>query len=131
MSIKNCKENQENQPTQNDTTIFRGFTAEEVINQKKSYWQDEKISQNYNANVKIDNNLFSKITFPLYKQFIKPTDRVLDMGTGTGRLSISLAEMGCEVVACDISKEMLNHIYIYITTQSRQLITCISGCRNV
>ena len=35
---------------------------------------------------------------------------VLDVGAGTGRLSLFLADHGCRVLSCDISKEMLHYI---------------------
>ena len=43
--------------------------------------------------------------FGLFK--VQKGMRILDVGCGTGNFSIKLAKMGCEVVAIDISKEML------------------------
>lgn len=44
----------------------------------------------------------------IFKKKIGETaKKVLDIGTGTGFLSIMLAEMGYEVVGLDISEEML------------------------
>lgn len=39
---------------------------------------------------------------------IQPQDTVLDMGAGTGALSIPLAQQGCAVVAADFSRGMLD-----------------------
>lgn len=43
--------------------------------------------------------------FDLFK--VQKGMKILDVGCGTGNFSIKLARMGCEVVAIDISKEML------------------------
>ncbi|MBB5017532.1 SAM-dependent methyltransferase [Chitinivorax tropicus] len=40
-------------------------------------------------------------------QLIRPTQSVLDLGTGTGTLAIQLAKAGCRVTALDISAGML------------------------
>lgn len=38
---------------------------------------------------------------------VAPTDRVADLGCGTGRLAVALAKRGCRVVAIDLSEAML------------------------
>lgn len=43
-------------------------------------------------------------------QYIDKGDKVLDVGAGTGRLSFAIAEQGNEVVAIDISTDMLGQI---------------------
>lgn len=37
----------------------------------------------------------------------RPNERVLDVGCGTGRWSVRIAELGCDVSAIDISAEMI------------------------
>lgn len=44
----------------------------------------------------------------IFKKFNKKVKRILDIGCGTGRLSIPLSEMGYKVVGIDTSKEMLD-----------------------
>ena len=36
-----------------------------------------------------------------------PTAHILDVGTGTGRISVPLLERGVDLIGCDLSKEML------------------------
>lgn len=112
MNFKNFfkKKHPENTP---NTNIFINKSKQEITEIKKICWINEDKAKIYNDIVRRDNNLFSKVLLPLYKQYIKSTDRILDMGAGTGRLSLAFAEMGCEVVACDISPAMLQYIYIY------------------
>ena len=38
---------------------------------------------------------------------VSPALRVIDVGTGRGRFGLDMANKGCEVVAVDISREML------------------------
>jgi ubiquinone/menaquinone biosynthesis C-methylase UbiE len=40
--------------------------------------------------------------------FVSPSDRVLDLGTGTGTLARGFALRGCEVVGLDVSRALLN-----------------------
>ncbi|MBZ2174549.1 class I SAM-dependent methyltransferase [Schnuerera sp. xch1] len=47
----------------------------------------------------------TRCVFDLFK--VKEGMKILDIGCGTGNFSIKLAKMGCEVVAIDISNEML------------------------
>ena len=41
---------------------------------------------------------------------IRPNARVLDVGTGTGRISIPLLERGLDLIGCDISTNMLKRL---------------------
>src|SRR5215510_15678751 len=41
---------------------------------------------------------------------ISPKARVLDVGTGTGRISIPLLERGLDLIGCDISSKMLRRL---------------------
>ncbi len=51
----------------------------------------------------------------LFKEkFGKGIQKILDIGTGTGFLSIILAEMGYDVVGVDLSEEMLDRHEIWL-----------------
>lgn len=39
-----------------------------------------------------------------------PTSRILDVGTGTGRISVPLLERGTDLIGCDISSKMLSRL---------------------
>ncbi|QUW20502.1 class I SAM-dependent methyltransferase [Sporosarcina sp. Marseille-Q4063] len=53
-----------------------------------------------------------KVEFELSKRFmnryIKPNDKVLDLGGGPGRYSLYLAQRGCDVTLADLSQENVN-----------------------
>jgi SAM-dependent methyltransferase len=42
-------------------------------------------------------------------RYVRPGDRVLDLGCGTGELARALVGTGLDVAGCDISPEMLRH----------------------
>jgi len=46
-----------------------------------------------------------EINMRFLRRYVKPGDRVLDVGGGPGRYSIALAELGCEVTLLDLSPE--------------------------
>lgn len=41
---------------------------------------------------------------------IGPAARILDVGTGTGRISVPLLEHGADLVGCDLSLKMMGHL---------------------
>jgi ubiquinone/menaquinone biosynthesis C-methylase UbiE len=45
---------------------------------------------------------------PFYKRIIQPKSRVLEVGCGTGRVAIELAQHGCDVTGMDLSEWMLD-----------------------
>ncbi|PWI48687.1 hypothetical protein CEE45_05610 [Candidatus Heimdallarchaeota archaeon B3_Heim] len=50
--------------------------------------------------------------YELIKTRIGEQGRVLEIGSGTGRLAIDIAKQGLEVTAIDVSEEMINHARI-------------------
>ena len=42
------------------------------------------------------------------REFVKPGSRILDIGAGPGRFTQVLAEMGCRIVAADMSQVQLD-----------------------
>ena len=57
----------------------------------------------------VEKKLFSMVAKKYFCEHIN-AGKVLDVGAGTGRLSFALAENGCDVLAVDISEEMLKII---------------------
>ena len=55
-----------------------------------------------------------KVEFELSKRFmnryIKPNDKVLDLGGGPGKYSLYLAERGCEVTLADLSQKNVDYV---------------------
>ena len=84
------------------------FTQDEIIAFKNSAWASADMADTYVATV--ENLRFASIEWPLFKQYITPSSSVLDVGAGTGRLTVKLAELGCSVTAVDISQKMLDRI---------------------
>jgi len=80
-------------------------TDEEIGQYKRNAWNSENAAQRYKINV--EQNFFNAVTAKFYTKYLNPTDKVLDVGAGTGRLSFAIADKGCEVVSTDISESML------------------------
>lgn len=80
-------------------------TDEEIGKYKRNAWNSNAAADCYCQNV--DHNFFNTVTAGIFTQYLKPTDKVLDMGAGTGRLSFAIADIGCDVTSVDISTNML------------------------
>ena len=71
-------------------------------------WNNESSGVVYENNVEKD--FFYSVTVNYYLKYINKNDKVLDIGAGTGRLSLAVRNYGCNVTAVDTSKSMLRHI---------------------
>ena len=71
--------------------------------------ENTKIVQEfYNASVEVEWNRIADrpefhLTCRMLKRYIKPGDRILDIGGGPGRYSLYLLEKGCDVTLLDLS----------------------------
>jgi ubiquinone/menaquinone biosynthesis C-methylase UbiE len=47
---------------------------------------------------------------PALLEHVTPNGRILDVGTGTGRISIPLMQLGADLIGCDISTRMMDKL---------------------
>jgi|HigsolmetaAR203D_1030402.scaffolds.fasta_scaffold00595_20 SAM-dependent methyltransferase len=78
---------------------------ESIYHRVKEWFEDESQVQHYY------NEAIDKIILPAEKYFLgnisrKPS-KILDIGCGTGRISMYLAELGHDVTGIDVSSEMI------------------------
>jgi 2-polyprenyl-3-methyl-5-hydroxy-6-metoxy-1,4-benzoquinol methylase len=83
-------------------------TTEDVEKFKSQAWESTKAADTYSRHV--ERTFFDLVTGPLFAEQLPHASRVLDVGAGTGRLSLYLAARGHDVTAADISEAMLSHI---------------------
>ena len=50
---------------------------------------------------------FADLYIDTVRRFSKPGVRILDLGCGSGLVSLALADLGYDVVSCDVSRDML------------------------
>ena len=80
----------------------------DIIYFKNNAWKSKKMAKFYHK--EMEHVFFYNVTANIFIDNIKKDSYVLDVGAGTGRLSFLLADNGCRVLSCDISKEMLSYI---------------------
>ncbi len=59
----------------------------------------------------VDHTSYHAPVVSLLRETVKPGWRVLDIGAGSGVLSLPLAKMGCEVTALEPSRLMRSHLF--------------------
>ena len=96
--------------------IDSNSTPNEIIQFKQNAWMSKKMSDYYDREV--ETSFFNAVTFPLFSEGIARSSNVLDVGAGTGRLSIAFGKMGCNVMAVDISKNQLAKINDFCKSQA-------------
>ena len=106
--FKKIFHSQKNPPKEGCNEAVGLLPPEEITRFKSNAWKSQKSAEAYTRNV--DHTFFEAVEAPLFMQYIKPTDTVLDVGAGTGRLSLKIAELGCNVTALDNSQSMLDHL---------------------
>ena len=75
---------------------------------KYDIWKNPGRGKRYEAEV--EKSFFSTVTKNYYLSYIEVGDNVLDVGAGTGRLSVEVYNAGANVVSVDTSEEMLKII---------------------
>ncbi|MBI3821230.1 MAG: methyltransferase domain-containing protein [Planctomycetes bacterium] len=69
------------------------------------YFHDPEIARGYDADV--GDTPLLRIDQQFVREHCQPPGRIIDLGCGTGRLALPLAEHGYQPVAVDLSPEML------------------------
>jgi ubiquinone/menaquinone biosynthesis C-methylase UbiE len=99
----------------------------EIKSFKDNAWKSKKMANTYHKEV--EHVFFDNITANIFLKNIENNSYVLDVGAGTGRLSLLLADNNCKVLSCDISKEMLR--YINKHKGNRNIETLESSANNI
>jgi ubiquinone/menaquinone biosynthesis C-methylase UbiE len=87
-------------------TVFDSI--ESLIGFKSNAWVSRGAAKAYFKGVEHD--FFDNVTSHIFVENLEENSYVLDVGAGTGRLSLLLADNGHRLLSTDISKEMLNFI---------------------
>lgn len=79
---------------------------------KFEYWQNKKRAKIYDYQTsKPDyNTILNELFVDHVEEYINKDAKILDVGAGTGVVSLEISKRGYDVTAADISKEMLEHI---------------------
>lgn len=81
--------------------------TEKTIQSKTAYWQEEAWAKRHFKFAGERPHTFSIPILMRVLECLPPKSRILDVGCGHGRYSIPFAEQGHQVVATDVSEEML------------------------
>jgi SAM-dependent methyltransferase len=69
------------------------------------YFHDPTVARGYDA--ALEGTPLLAVDQPFVLEHCRPPGRIIDLGSGTGRLAITLAQRGYQPVAVDLSPEML------------------------
>ena len=68
----------------------------------------KEITNQYDKQVKEYSNYAHDVIFGMSYQYVKPNEKILDLGIGTGLASIQFSNIGLKVYGLDISQDKLN-----------------------
>ena len=81
---------------------------------KTNAWQSKETAERYHAGTVGAHRLFQIIRHELFlryiERYVNRGRKVLDLGSGSGLLSVALSDLGYEVVASDVSQAMLDKL---------------------
>lgn len=81
---------------------------------KSGAWVSKESADNYHKNTVVAPKIFGLVREELYvryvQRFAQPGARILDLGCGSGIVSVKLHDLGYNVVSCDISQGMLDKL---------------------
>lgn len=75
---------------------------------KRSISVHTKEAGNYDQQIKEYNNFVHDVLFGMLFEYVKPKQKLLDVGIGTGLSSVQFAKLGLSIYGIDASKEMLD-----------------------
>ena len=97
----------------------------------------EIVRKNYDENFQKEwerlegHNVEFEITKRYIERYIKPGDKVLDLGGGPGRYSLFMAEMGCDVTLADLSQGNIDFALEKAKEQNLQIKAVCVDARNL
>jgi SAM-dependent methyltransferase len=103
-SFRRIKEKLKKRLGKSPPTTLRSFKSEA--------WQNPASANLYHTATQGGPQVFQLVRQDLYidrvRRFAEPGARILDLGCGSGLASFALADLGYEMVSCDVSRDMLN-----------------------
>jgi len=103
------------------------ITKEESVQIVREFYDDQVL---YEWDRIVDKPEFL-LTCRMLDRYIKPGDKVLDIGGGPGRYSFYLAEKGCDVTLFDLSSESINHASNYASEKGLAIRAVCGDAREV
>ena len=99
--------------------------VKDVIDFKTAAWQSEQAADAYNDGTLAAPLLFQLVRRDQYLHYVTSYaqlgGKILDLGCGTGLISIALHKLGYQVVECDASQSMLYRLSLEVGAESIDL----------
>ena len=87
----------------------------------------KEIASRYDEQVKEYDSYGHDVMFGMCYEYVKPNEKILDLGIGTGLASIQFSKIGLRVYGLDISEDMLNVCRNKAFTEELKLYKLSSG----
>ena len=98
------------------------FATENAVRRQRRVWSRRVESWDKHGSA----NLTKATAAVLAACVTQPGTQVVDLGCGTGQISLPLAARGCEVLAVDISPDMIAHLRSQVERRSPGQLDCLA-----